>query len=170
MATKKAKNESNVPTITLAAFNELKAELENRENVLRLEIAEEIAAARELGDLSENHAYTDAMEKKELNENRIAELESLLAIAKVVEEEKVQNNFVNVGDSVEIQNLVNNEKRVVTIVGSSDTKAANPAEGKISTDSPIGKAVYNSKIGDTVEVQLPNRVLKYKILKYKKAA
>lgn len=170
MATKKSKNDTNAPTITLSAFNAFKEELAHRIEVVRIEIATEIAAARELGDLSENHAYTDAMEKKEMNENRIAELESLLAIAKVVEEEKTPNNFVNVGDSVEIQNMDNNEKRVITLVGSSATKASNPSEGMISTDSPIGKALYNSKIGDVVEVQLPTKVITYKITKYKKVA
>ncbi|MBE0574215.1 hypothetical protein IH575_04920, partial [Candidatus Dojkabacteria bacterium] len=78
--TRKAqKVKENQITMTQASFDELSKELAYRKDVLRLEIAEEIAAARELGDLSENHAYTVAMDKKEMNENRINELESILA-------------------------------------------------------------------------------------------
>ncbi|CAG0939599.1 Transcription elongation factor GreA [Candidatus Brocadiaceae bacterium] len=172
--TRKAqKVKENQITMTQASFDELSKELAYRKDVLRLEIAEEIAAARELGDLSENHAYTVAMDKKEMNENRINELESILALVFIVEEtEKTSgDNFVNVGESVEIENTLNKQKRVVTLVGSEESKSANPTEGKISTDSPIGKAILNAKIGDVVEVILPNgQTHQYKLTKFAKAA
>lgn len=170
---KVAKQSENQITMTQDSFDELSKELEYRKNDLRTEIAEEIAAARELGDLSENHAYTVAMEKKEMNENRINELESILALVYIVEENSktANDNFVNVGESVELENIENKQKRVVTLVGSEESKAANPAEGKISTDSPIGRAVYNSKIGDIVEVSLPSgKVIQYKINKFVKVS
>ncbi len=167
-AKKTVQKEENLPTMTQAAFNELTKELDHRRDVQRKDIAEEIAAARALGDLSENHAYTVAMEKKELNENRINELESLLAIVKIVNEHISNDEFVSVGEPVEIQNMISSEKRVVVLVGSEETKSANPSEGKISTDSPIGKAIHNSKIGQVVDVKLPAKVIQYKILKFVK--
>lgn len=171
-AKKVTKVTENQITMTQDAYNELKKELDNRIESLRVEIAEEISAARELGDLSENHAYTVAMERKEMNENRINELESILAQAFIVEETNKSNadSFVDVGEYVEIENTLNKEKRVVMLVGSEEGKSANPAEGKLSTDSPIGKAIFNSMIGDVVDVVLPNgNTIKYKIVKFVKA-
>jgi len=164
---KKTTQDENTITMTQEAHDLLIKELEHKRDVLRKEIADEISRARELGDLSENHAYTVAMEKKEMNENRINEIESILAVVKIVQD-TTPNNFVNVGEAVEILNMDNNQKRVVTLVGSSETKTANPQDGKISTDSPIGKAIYNSKIGDTVNVVLPSKTVPYKIVKFVK--
>ncbi|MFS8131015.1 MAG: transcription elongation factor GreA [Candidatus Dojkabacteria bacterium] len=164
---KNGKIENAEMKLTQEGYDSLKVELDNRITVLRKEIADEIAAARELGDLSENHAYQVAMEKKEMNENKILEIEDILAIA-VIAKEKTSDNLVSIGEAVEIQNLENKQKRTVTLVGTEETKAANPLEGKISVDSPIGKALYNAKIGDTVEVFLPNKKQLYKILKFVK--
>ncbi|MEP7103751.1 MAG: transcription elongation factor GreA [Candidatus Dojkabacteria bacterium] len=161
---KNGKIEEKLMTMTQEAYNQLEAELDNRIKVLRKDIADEIAAARELGDLSENHAYSVAMEKKEMNENRILEIEDILAIAKIADE-NTQDNSISIGEKVEIQNVENKDKRIVVLVGSEETKVANPLEGKISVDSPIGKAIYNAKVGDTVDVVLPNKIIKYKILK-----
>lgn len=166
---RKNTNDENLIKMTQSAYDELVAELENKQNVVRKEIAEEIAAARDLGDLSENHAYSVAMERKDLNENRISEIEDILKKSKIVEA-NTSDNFVSVGETVEIVNIDNKQTKVVTLVGSEETKSANPMEGKISTDSPIGKAIYNAKIGDTVEVVLPGRKVSYKINKLVKAA
>jgi|SRR5690606_9365438 len=166
---RKAKtNDQNALQMTQSAYDELVRELEHRKTTLRKEIADEISAARELGDLSENHAYTVAMEKKEMNENRILEIEDILAIVEIVNE-SVEDDTVNVGDTVEILNVESNEKRIVTLVGSEETKAANPLEGKISVDSPIGKALHNAKIGESVDIVLPMKTTTYKILGYAKA-
>ena len=151
--------------ITQEAFEELSKELEYRITELRKEIAKEIAEARDLGDLSENHAYSVAMEKKELNENRISELENMLKVAEVVKEDK-NAKVVRVGSTIEIENLDNASRRVITIVGSEETKSAEPGEGKISSDSPIGRAVMNSRVGDVVTVTLPEREIKFKIIKF----
>lgn len=168
-AKKNKTNNDNSLKMTQSSYDELVVEMSNRKGTLRKEIADEISAARELGDLSENHAYTVAMEKKEMNENRILEIEDILAIVEIVNETP-SDDTVNVGDTVEIQNLSNNTKRVITLVGSEETKAANPLAGKISFDSPIGKAIYNARIGDTVKVVLPMAETDYKILGYAKAA
>lgn len=162
---KKPQTEEPILTMTQEAYDELNRELESRIANLRKEIADEIAAARELGDLSENHAYTVAMERKEMNENRILEIEDILAVAKIVEAIKT-DSFVNVGETVEIQNSENKQKRIVTLVGSEESKTANSLEGKISIDSPIGKALSGSRVSDIVEVNLPNKkVIKYKVLR-----
>ncbi len=167
MARAKKTQDDNIITMTQEAYDMLVQELNHRTKVLRKEIANEIAAARDLGDLSENHAYTVAMEKKDMNENRISELEAIVAVVKIVEENK-SDNLVSVGETVEIQNMESNEKRVVTLVGTEESKAANPLEGKISVDSPIGRAVNNSQIGEIVEVVLPSKTVQYKVLKFAK--
>lgn len=162
---KSAVNNENAIKMTQDAYNELVKELDYRQNVLRKEIADEIAAARDLGDLSENHAYTVAMEKKELNENRIMEIEDVI-IKAVIADENTSDHFVSVGEQVEIENIENKSKRVVLIVGSEETRSANPLDGKISSDSPIGKAIINAKIGETVDVVLPSKTVQYKILRF----
>lgn len=168
--TKKATKQSeNQITMTQASFDELTKELNYRINELREEIAEEISAARELGDLSENHAYTVAMEKKEMNENRINELESITALVFIAEESS-GDDIVSVGETIEIENVETKQKRKIVLVGSEESKSANPADGKLSTDSPMGRAVLNAKIGDVVEVTLPNgKVTQYKVVKFVKA-
>jgi transcription elongation factor GreA len=165
MARAKKAQEENVITMTQEAHDTLATELDHRQNVLRKEIADEIAAARELGDLSENHAYSVAMERKDMNENRISEIEGILAIVKIVHE-NTSDDYVSIGEAIEIQNMENKEKKIITLVGSEESKAANPLEGKISVDSPIGKAVYNAKIGEVVDVALRSKVVQYKVLKF----
>lgn len=169
---KTTKQNENQITMTQSSYDELRKELSHRIEELRPEIAEEISAARELGDLSENHAYTVAMEKKEMNENRINELESIIALVYIVDDQATNtDNIVNVGETIEIENVENSQKRNIILVGSEESKSANPTEGKLSTDSPIGKAVLNAKIGDIVEVKLPSgKVNQYKINKFVKAA
>jgi len=155
----------NVMQMTQDAYNELQVELEHRQTVQRKEIADEIAIARDLGDLSENHAYTVAMERKDLNENRISEIEDILLKVQIVQE-NTSDNIVSVGETIEIMNLETTKKLTVILVGSAETKSANPATGKISIDSPVGKAVYNSKIGDTVDVILPSKIVQYKVVRF----
>lgn len=167
-AKKATQTTENVLSMNQASYDELKKELENRISVIRKDIADEIKAAMELGDLSENHAYTVAMDKKEMNENRILELEDILAIAKIVTA-NTTDNVVNIGEPVELQNLVTKERRVVVLVGTEESKTANSLEGKISIDSPIGKAIFNAIYGDTVDVVLSKGVVKYKVSKAKKA-
>lgn len=151
--------------MTQDAYDELKKELKERKSKFRKEIAQEISNARELGDLSENHAYTVAMEKKDLNEARIADLEDMIKNAKVVKT-STQTNVVRVGNKVEIENIASNSIKTVILVGTEETRSAEPGEGKISVDSPIGKAIVNSKIGETVVAKLPAREIEFKVLRF----
>jgi transcription elongation factor GreA len=151
--------------MTQESFDELQRELEHRTTVLRKEIATEIAKARDLGDLSENFPYQAAMEKKELNENRIADLKNMIRKAKIIQASS-NKQVVRMGSTVEIENLSNGNKRIITLVGSEETLSAAPEEGKISIDSPVGQALNNAKIGDVVTVKLPARDVQYKILRF----
>lgn len=166
MAKAKSKNtaaEQDVLIVTQAGYDAMVQELDYRQNTLRVEIAAEISQARDLGDLSENQAYASAMEKKEMNDARIDELEYLISIAQITNASK-QDDVVSIGHTVEIQK-VGGEKRTIELVGKAETGQASPSEGKISIDSPIGRAINMAKVGDVVDVKLPKGDVKYKILK-----
>jgi transcription elongation factor GreA len=161
--TAKTQKERDTLFVTQAGYDEMVSELENRKGALRDEIAQQINAARDLGDLSENQAYSDAMERKELNDNRIDELEYLISIAEIIDA-SASDNFIGIGHTVEIQK-VGGEKRTVTLVGKEASQQADSTVGKISIDSPIGMALNSAQVGDTVAVKLPAGEVKYKILK-----
>jgi transcription elongation factor GreA len=151
--------------MTQSAYDELVKELEERKTLERDKIAKAISDARELGDLSENHAYTVAMEQKEMNENRIEDLEELLKNVHIVSNNN-STKVVTIGKSVQITNLETKKSKTVTLVGSEQTEAADPTKGMISIDSPIGKAIQNASVGDKVVVVLPAGQVEYKIDKF----
>src|SRR5262249_42839856 len=97
----KTQKEKDVLFVTQAGYDEMLRELENRKGTLRDEIAQQISAARDLGDLSENQAYSDAMERKELNDNRIDELEYLISIAEIIDA-SAEDNVIGIGHTLEI--------------------------------------------------------------------
>ncbi len=140
---------------------ELQAELERLKTEERQKISKRIEEAKKFGDLSENAEYIEAKEAQEMNEKRIAELEALLKNAVVISKSR-STSEVGVGSTVEVE--VSGKKRELTIVGSEE---ANPMEGKISNQSPIGSALLGKREGDVVDVYTPDGVVKYKILKIK---
>lgn len=158
-------NEGQLIEMTQEAYDELVNEIEHRKNTLREEIADEIAEARSLGDLSENHAYTVAMEKRERNENRISELEMIVKDVQIVSA-KSSSKVVTIGKKVQIKNVKSGKSREVQLDGTEETGTADPRSGKVSIDSPLGVALHNSKIGDTVEVETPVGAVEYKIEKF----
>jgi transcription elongation factor GreA len=147
--------------VTQHGYDLLIAELEERK-VLREAIAKEIDEARDLGDLSENASYKEAMERKDLNENRIEELEALLSKVSIVKESQ-HDTVVTIGRSVEIKRTSDNSKKVITLVGSTE---ADPLKNKVSIESPLGKAILNSHIGDSFTLNLPTETVEYKITKF----
>ncbi len=161
----KAKKKQEKLILTQEGYDELAKELKYRRDELRPEIAEDINTARDLGDLSENQAYTDAMERKELNDSRVDELDYLLSIAEVLDRRSAKGSLIGIGRTVQIQK-VGGDKRDVTLVGRSESQQADPTEGKVSIDSPIGVALDGRQIGETVEVKLPLGIIQYKILKF----
>lgn len=140
----------------------LSKELKELKTKKRQEIAKRIQEAKELGDLSENAAYFEAKDAQSLNEARIAELEDLLKTAVVIEA-PTEEDIVRIGSTVEVKSGNNTE--VFTIVGSAEAK---PLEGKISNESPLGRAFLNKGVGDEFEVKTPAGIAKYKIIKIEK--
>jgi len=140
----------------------LKKELRELKTKKRQEIAVRLQEAKDLGDLSENAEYFEAKEAQSFNENRIAELEELLKNAVVIETLN-KEDVVKVGSTIEIKS--NNDTEIFNIVGSAEAK---PQEGKISNESPLGRAFLGRKIGDEVEVKSPGGITKYKIIKIEK--
>jgi transcription elongation factor GreA len=148
--------------ITQEGLDKLEKELEDRKKKTRREIAESIKEAKEQGDLSENAEYTEAKHQQRENETRIMELENIIRTAKVVEK-KGSNGCVRIGSEVDVE--IKSKKMTFNIVGSNE---ADPLGGKISNESPIGKAFLGKKKGEEFDVVLPNgRKATYKILSIK---
>ncbi|MDU5998671.1 MAG: transcription elongation factor GreA, partial [Finegoldia magna] len=131
----------------------------------RTEIAEKIKVARGFGDLSENAEYDEAKNEQAQVEERINYLENLLLYAKVIQDDENQKDVVTVGSTVTYKNLKSNKEMTYKIVG---TAEADPFEGRISNESPTGKALLNLKVGDTTTVETPGGIVELKVLTVKK--
>jgi len=149
--------------ITQEGLERLKAELEHLTNVRRPAIIKAIAAAREEGDLRENAGYDAARHDQAMNERRIAEIEDRIRRAVVIDHSGTTT--VQVGTMVTID--IDGEEETYTIVGAIE---ARPAEGRISNESPIGKALLGRKVGDVVDIRTPTTVLKAKVVAINGAA
>jgi transcription elongation factor GreA len=147
--------------ITYEGLKKLEDELEELKTVKRKEVAKKIAEAREQGDLSENAEYDAAKAEQLEYENRIEEIEQILKYAEVVVEDEVDVRKVSIGCKVKIMDLEYNDEMEFKIVGSTE---ANSLNGKISNESPVGKALIGRKTGDTVKVQTQSGTIKYRIL------
>ena len=148
-------------------LRELEAERDERKEVIRAEIAQKIKEAREQGDLSENAEYDAAKDEQRENELRIEEIESILKNAEVYLEEDVAKDAVGLGSTVTLLDIEYNEEVVYKIVGSTEVDSLN---GKISNESPVGKAIVGAKKGATITVDTPAGQIKYKIVKVEKPA
>lgn len=150
-----------VRLITKEGLKKLKEELENRKTKLRQEIAQAIKEAKEQGDLSENAEYAEAKSQQNENESRIMELEMVIKNSQVVEH-KENVSEVQIGSTVKVE--IAGNKMEFVIVGSNE---ADPAQFKISNESPLGKAFMGKQKGDEVEVSTPKGMMKYKIVETK---
>ena len=148
-------------------LRELEAERDERKEITRAQIAQKIKEAREQGDLSENAEYDAAKDEQRENELRIEEIEALLKNAEVYLEEDIAKDSVGLGSTVTLLDVEYNEEVVYKIVGSSEVDSLN---GRISNESPVGRALVGAKKGATVSVETPAGVLKYKIVKVEKPA
>jgi transcription elongation factor GreA len=151
--------------LTYEGLKKLEEELELLRGPKRMEIKERIKVALSFGDISENSEYDEAKNEQAYVEGRIAQLESMLKHARVIDEEDVSTEKVTIGSKVRLLDMEYNEEIVYTIVGSTE---ANPAQFKISNESPVGSALMQKKKGSIVEVAVPDGVLKFKILKIEK--
>ncbi|WP_058486494.1 transcription elongation factor GreA [Defluviitalea phaphyphila] len=147
--------------LTYEGLKKLEDELQQLKTVRRKEVAEKIKEARAQGDLSENAEYDAAKEEQGEIETRIVELEKILRNAQVIDEDEVGVDVINLGCRVKILDIELNEELDYAIVGSTE---ADPTEGKISNESPVGAALLGHKVGDTVEVEVPDGKLEFKIL------
>jgi len=143
---------------TEEGLKKLNDELDERKLKLRHEIASAIKEAKEQGDLSENAEYSEAKHSQNENEARIAELEAMLKDSIVTKKHK-NASAVSIGSKIEVK--VNNKALSFEIVGSNEV---DPAQGKISNESPLGKEFIGKEKGDTIEVQVPAGVIHYKII------
>jgi transcription elongation factor GreA len=130
----------------------LKSELEELQGPKRREVAARIKEAREFGDIMENSEYDDAKNEQAMLEQRIAQLEERVRRATVVDENHVNTDVVSVGVLVHVKDQKSGDSRKFQIVGSAE---ADPAESKLSNESPIGKALVGHKRGDVVTVEVP---------------
>ena len=147
--------------LTYEGLKKYEEELEELKVVRRQEVAQKIKEARAQGDLSENAEYDAAKDEQRDIEARIEELEKILKNAEVVVEDEVDLDTINIGCRVRIKDMTENEELEYKIVGSSE---ANSLQGKISNESPVGKALIGAKKGQTVTVETQAGTFKYKVL------
>lgn len=138
--------------LTEEAINILKEEIEHRKVVVRHQIIEEIKTARAHGDLSENYEYKAAKRERGINESRIRYLERMIRTAKIIED-TTSADEVGLGKTVKIRFINDNETELFTIVTTVETDLVN---NKISIESPLGRAIYNHKVGDEILIDSPN--------------
>ncbi|MED9970793.1 MAG: transcription elongation factor GreA [Ruminococcus sp.] len=153
--------------LTAEGLKNLEEELEFLHNVKRKEIAEKIKVARSYGDLSENSEYDDAKNEQAIMEARITTIEAILKTAVIIDESNTNNEHVHLTSVVTIEMLNTGKQMKYKIVGSGSNEA-NPKEGKISDESPIGRALMEKKVGDVVEVETPGGVIGLKIIEISK--
>jgi transcription elongation factor GreA len=152
--------------LTREGYEKLTQEIEYLSTEKRREVAERIRVAREFGDIAENAEYDDAKNEQAMLEHRIALLEERMRDARVIEKSEITADVVSIGSHVRLKDVDANETVEYHIVGSAE---ANPAENKLSNESPVGKAIIGRKKGETVEVTAPRGTLKFKIMDIKAA-
>lgn len=147
--------------LTSEGLQNLEKELEELKTVKRREVTEKIKVALGYGDLSENSEYDEAKNEQGLIEARIAEIEALLKNVKIIDSDNISTEHVQLGNTVKVKNLADGKTLELSIVG---TKEVDMMAGKISDESPIGRALMGHASGDVVEVEAPAGMFKYEIL------
>ena len=148
--------------MTVEGLKKIEDELEYLKTVRRKEVAEKIKAALAFGDISENSEYDEAKNDQADLEKRIMKLEGLLSNAKLIDESEIKTDEVSIGSIVHVKDLEFDEIMEYTIVGATE---ADPYENKISNESPVGRALIGKKVGDVIEVQVPDGFAKFEIEK-----
>lgn len=147
--------------ITEEGLLKLQDELQYLKTTKRKEIAERIATAKELGDLSENAEYSEAKDDQVFVESRIAELEAITRSVQIIKKPRKGSSRVQIGSTVEVEDASGTLKKF-TIVGSNE---ADPASGKISNESPLGQSLLGKNTGEVAEIQAPRGTLQFKVVK-----
>ncbi|MFN2260749.1 MAG: transcription elongation factor GreA [Psychroflexus sp.] len=152
---------SKVSYYTEEGLKKLKAELDQLRDVERPKASQDIADARDKGDLSENAEYDAAKEAQGMLEMRIAKLEEVVANARVIDESQLDTSKVLIHSNVRLKNLKMNKEMTYKLVAQSE---ADLKSGKISVDSPIGKGLLGKKAGDTAKIEVPNGIIEFEVL------
>lgn len=153
--------------LTAEGYENLKQELDTLRTEGRREVAERIRVAREFGEIAENAEYDDAKNEQAMLEHKIAQLEERLINARVIDTSDVDTSVVSIGSVVRLRDVDAKETVEYHIVGSAE---ANPADRKLSNESPVGRAILGRKKGETVEVTTPRgSTIKFKIMEIKAA-
>ncbi|MBE5934558.1 MAG: transcription elongation factor GreA [Lachnospiraceae bacterium] len=152
--------------ITYEGLKKLEDELQDLKINRRKEVAEKIKEARELGDLSENAEYDAAKDEQRDIEARIEEIDKILKNVEVVDEDEVDLSKVSIGCKIILKDLEFDDELEFKIVGSTE---ANSLKGKISDESPVGRAINGKKVGDVVEVETQEGMIKYQIMQIQKS-
>ncbi|WOO38604.1 MULTISPECIES: transcription elongation factor GreA [Clostridia] len=152
--------------LTYEGLRLLENELQDLKVNKRKEVAQKIKEAREQGDLSENAEYDAAKDEQREIEARIEEIDKILKNAEVVVEDEVEVDVINIGCKVRILDIEFDDEMEYKIVGSTE---ANSLKGKISNESPVGRALIGARVGDIVNVETHSGMLEYKILEIQKS-
>ena len=152
---------STISYYTEEGLQKLKEELEQLKFVERPSISNQIAEARDKGDLSENAEYDAAKEAQGMLEMKIAKLEAMYASARIIDESQLDNDKVLALSIVKIKNLATKKEMTFTLVAESE---ADVKTGKISISSPIGTGLLGKKVGEIAEIQVPNGLMKFEIV------
>ncbi len=151
--------------LTDDGLRNLEQELEYLKTVKRKEIAEKIKVALSFGDLSENSEYDEAKNDQAMMEARIADIESMLKNVKIIDESELSTEVIHIGSKIKVNDVEFDEVCDYQIVGSNE---ADPANGRISDESPVGKSLLGHKVGDRVEIETPAGTMVYEVLEISK--
>lgn len=146
---------------TREGLEKIENEIEYLKTVRRKEVSERIKVALGYGDLSENAEYDEAKNEQAQVEDRIAKLELMVRNARIIDEDSLTDDVVNIGSTVKVKDLEDDEEDEFIIVGSVES---DPLEGKISNESPVGSKLIGLKVGDVAEVEVPDGIIKYEVI------
>ena len=152
---------SEINYYTPEGLDNLKSEIKHLESIERPKISQQIAEARDKGDLSENAEYDAAKEAQGMLEARISKLKNKLANARIIDDSEIDNSKVFILSTVRIKNTKNQTELSYTLVAENE---ANIKLGKISVDSPIGKGLLGKKVGDIADINTPAGIIKFEVL------
>lgn len=151
--------------LTEEGLKNLEIELEELKTVKRKEIAEKIKVALSFGDLSENSEYDEAKNDQAMLESRIANIEAMLKNVKIINDKELSTEMIHVGSKIKVRDIEFDEVTNYQIVGSSE---ADPLNGKISDESPVGAGLLGHKVGEKVEIETPAGIVLYEVLEISK--
>ena len=152
---------ANEIVMTKEGYDDLVKELNELKTTRRAEISEKIRVARGFGDLSENSEYDEAKNEQAIVEARIAEVEAMLKVARVLDETEIAHDTISVGSTVKLKDLEFDEIETYYLVGSTES---DPMNNRISDESPLGKALLGKKVGERISVDAPSGEVPYEIL------